>query len=47
MKLSPEPMTTALLMHNSIVRIAKWTNFGFTVEQEGGTGPLSMCGSIY
>ena len=29
-------MTAALLTHNNLIRKAKWTNFGFTVEQEGG-----------
>ena len=36
MKAAPELMTAALLTHNNLIRKAKWTNFGFTVEQEGG-----------
>jgi hypothetical protein len=36
MKDSPGLMTEALLIHNRLIREAKWTNFGFTVEQEGG-----------
>jgi hypothetical protein len=36
MKESPEITTQALMIHNSIIRRAKWTNFGNTIVQEGG-----------
>lgn len=32
----PELTAEALNIHNALVRKAKWTNIGFTVEQEGG-----------
>ena len=35
MKQAPELMTRALNLHNSIIRKARWSNFGYTVEQEG------------
>ena len=36
MKREPQLTSTALSIHNSLIRRAKWSNFGFTVEQEGG-----------
>lgn len=36
MKRSPDPMMSALLTHNGLMRKALWTNFGYTLEQEGG-----------
>ncbi|KXZ47811.1 hypothetical protein GPECTOR_32g423 [Gonium pectorale] len=35
MKQSPELMTKALNLHNGLIRKARWSNFGYTVEQEG------------
>ncbi|GAX74580.1 hypothetical protein CEUSTIGMA_g2029.t1 [Chlamydomonas eustigma] len=35
MKESPELMNEALGIHNSLIRKAKWVNFGHTMEQEG------------
>ena len=36
MKKAPEDTMQALLMHNNLIEKAKWMNFGYTVEQEGG-----------
>ncbi len=35
MKRTPELMMPALVTHNNLIRIAKWSNYGFTIEQEG------------
>ena len=35
MKASPELMMPALITHNNLLQKAKWTNFGYTLEQEG------------
>ncbi|GFR47269.1 hypothetical protein Agub_g8956, partial [Astrephomene gubernaculifera] len=35
MKQSPELMTRALTLHNALIRKARWSCFGYTVEQEG------------
>eukprot|EP00798_Chlamydomonas_sp_ICE-L_P018077 gene18077-24500_t len=40
MQRCPELMTPALLQHNQAVRVCKWDNFGFTVEQEGDSYTL-------
>lgn len=40
MKETPDLMTSALFMHNAIIRKAKWENYGFTIEQEGGKANL-------
>ncbi|PNG99169.1 Adenylate cyclase, partial [Tetrabaena socialis] len=40
MKQSPELMTRALTLHNTIIRKARWANFGYTVEQEGDSYSL-------
>ena len=39
MKASPELMMSALVTHNNLIQKAKWTNFGHTVDQEGGGQP--------
>ena len=36
MKKAPEATMQALLMHNNLIEKAKWTNFGYVIEQEGG-----------
>ena len=41
MKQSPELMTRALNLHNAAIRKARWTNFGYTIEQEGDS--YSLC----
>eukprot|EP00955_Chlamydomonas_euryale_P049528 354272-Chlamydomonas_euryale.AAC.5 len=33
MKQSPELMTKALILHNAAIRKARWTTYGYTVEQ--------------
>ena len=38
MKASPQKMMTAVLTHNNLIQKAKLTNFGHTLEQEGGEG---------
>ncbi len=35
MKASPELMMPALITHNNLLQKAKFTNFGYTLEQEG------------
>eukprot|EP00798_Chlamydomonas_sp_ICE-L_P016358 gene16358-22559_t len=40
MKDSPELMTTALNVHNNILRKVRWNNFGYTAEQEGDSFAL-------
>ena len=35
MKASPELMMPALITHNNLLQKAKYTNFGYTLEQEG------------
>jgi hypothetical protein len=35
MKANPQLMTSALNLHNSVMRKVRWENCGFTVEQEG------------
>ena len=47
MKDHPDQMTSALLTHNNLIRKAKWANFGFTVEQEGGTDRHLMSHAVY
>jgi len=39
-KEAPELMTKALNLHNAVIRKARWTNFGYTVEQEGDSYSL-------
>ncbi len=36
MKEFPKLASEALTIHNQLIRKAKWTNFGFTIDQEGG-----------
>ena len=38
MKGSPELMTEALNLHNAVIRKARWTTFGYIVEQVVWTG---------
>ena len=35
MKTTPDLMMPALITHNNLLQKAKWTNFGYTLEQEG------------
>lgn len=35
MKEKPELASEALILHNNLIRKAKWANIGFTIEQEG------------
>ena len=32
----------ALLIHNNLIRKAKWANFGYTAEQEGDSYTISF-----
>ena len=36
MRRGPDTMIHALLVHNNLIEKAKWANFGYVVEQEGG-----------
>ena len=40
MKHEPALMTRALDLHNSVIRKARWTNFGYTIAQEGDSYSL-------
>eukprot|EP00798_Chlamydomonas_sp_ICE-L_P013866 gene13866-19791_t len=40
MKEAPDLMTSALNIHNNVLRKSRWTNFGYTVEQEGDSFAL-------
>jgi hypothetical protein len=40
MKENPEVLVKALLIHNHVIRQAKYDCFGYTIEQEGGEGKM-------
>ncbi|KAG1663614.1 hypothetical protein FOA52_009713 [Chlamydomonas sp. UWO 241] len=46
MKFDPEATTQALLLHNNLVRKAKWDNFGATIEQEGDSYSMAFHNAI-
>jgi hypothetical protein len=41
-KRAPEVMFRALVMHNSVIRTAKYANCGFVLEQEGDSFTLAF-----
>jgi hypothetical protein len=41
-KRAPEVMFRALVMHNSVIRSAKYANCGFVLEQEGDSFTLAF-----
>ncbi len=41
-KRTPDLMRAAMRIHNNVIRRAKRTNFGFTVQQEGGSYSISF-----
>ncbi|GAX74578.1 hypothetical protein CEUSTIGMA_g2027.t1 [Chlamydomonas eustigma] len=46
MKGAPELMTQALNLHNAVIRNARWTTFGYVIEQEGDSFTLCFYEAI-
>ena len=46
MKAAPELMTEALNLHNAVIRKARWTTFGYIIEQEGDSFTLCFYEAI-
>ena len=43
MKGNPEKMMAAILIHNDIIHKARWQNFGYVVNREGGVQSGIRC----